>query len=90
VSNPPAGKGNSLGLTIGATNFTGAGVGQRAVIRPATVTLERGVTLTGFVDRVGDPIPMVAQDEVTERPTTTMVRFILLPRFANCLRQRDR
>ena len=68
MSNPQGGKGNSLGLAIGATNLAGTGDGQRPVIRPAAVTLERGVTLTGFVDRVGDPVPMVAQDGSQHRP----------------------
>ena len=62
MSNPQGGKGNSLGLAIGATNLAGTGDGRRPVVRPATVTLDGGHTLTGFVDRVGDPIPMVAQD----------------------------
>ena len=68
MSNRQDGKGNSLGLTVGATNLAGTGDGQRPVIRPAAVTLERGVTLTGFVDRVGDPVPMVAQDGSQHRP----------------------
>ena len=68
MSNPQDGKGNSLGLAVGATNLAGTGDGQRPVIRPAAVTLERGVTLTGFVDRVGDPVPMVAQDGSQHRP----------------------
>ena len=55
MSNPQGGKGNSLGLAIGATNLAGTGDGQRPVVRPAAVTLESGVMLTGFVDRVGDP-----------------------------------
>ncbi|RDH74677.1 molecular chaperone [Mycolicibacterium moriokaense] len=68
MSNPQGGKGNSLGLTVGATNLSGTGDGQRSVIRPAAVTLERGLTLTGFVDRVGDPVPMVAPDGSQHRP----------------------
>ena len=68
MSNPQGGKGNSLGLAIGATNLAGTGDGQRPVVRPAAVTLESGLTLTGFVDRVGDPIPMVAQDGSQHRP----------------------
>ena len=68
MSNPQGGKGNSLGLAVGATNLAGTGDGQRPVVRPAAVTLEQGVTLTGFVDRVGDPVPMVAQDGSQHRP----------------------
>ena len=76
MSNPQGGKGNSLGLTIGATNLAGTGDGQRPVIRPSTVTLERGVTLTGFVDRVGDPVPMVAQDGSQHRPEILLVEAL--------------
>ena len=60
MSNPQGGPGNSLGLAVGATNLAGTGDGQRPVIRPSTVTLRPELTLTGFVDRVGDPFPMVA------------------------------
>jgi hypothetical protein len=76
MSNPHGGKGNSLGLTIGATNLAGAGHGQRPVIRPSAVTLERGLTLTGFVDRVGDPVPMVAQDGSQHRPEVLLVEAL--------------
>ena len=68
MSNPQDGRGNSLGLAVGATNLAGTGGGQRPVIRPAAVTLDRGLILTGFVDRVGDPVPMVAQDGSHHRP----------------------
>ena len=68
MSNPQGGKGNSLGLAIGATNLAGTGDGQRPVVRPAAVTLGSGLTLTGFVDRVGDPVPIVAQDGSQHRP----------------------
>ncbi len=68
MSNPQGGEGHSLGLAVGATNLAGTGDGQRPVIRPSAVTLERGLTLTGFVDRVGDPVPMVAQDGSRHRP----------------------
>ena len=76
MSNPQGGKGNSLGLAVGATNLAGTGDGQRPVIRPSTVTLERGVTLTGFVDRVGDPVPMVAQDGSQHRPEILLVEAL--------------
>jgi len=76
MSNPQGGKGNSLGLAVGATNLACTGDGQRAVIRPSAVTLERGVSLTGFVDRVGDPVPMVAQDGSRHRPETLLVEAL--------------
>ncbi len=76
MSNPQSGNGNSLGLTIGATNLAGTGRGQRPVIRPSVVTLEQGLTHTGFVDRVGDPVPMVAQDGSRHRPETLLVEAL--------------
>jgi hypothetical protein len=59
--NSPDNHGHSLGLSVGATNLAGTGDGQTAVIRPAELTLQ-GQRLTGFVDRVGDPVPLVAPD----------------------------
>lgn len=65
----------SLGLSIGATNLAAAREDPPAVIRPSTLTLfshrppevghfgtEQGMLLTGFVDQVGDPVPLVAPD----------------------------
>lgn len=76
MSNPQGGKGNSLGLAVGATNLAGTGDGQRPVVRPAAVTLEQGLTLTGFVDRVGDPVPMVAQDGSQHRPEVLLTEAL--------------
>ena len=59
--NSPGNHGHSLGLSVGATNLAGTRDGQTAVIRPAELTL-RGQRLTGFVDRVGDPVPLIAPD----------------------------
>jgi len=59
--NSPGNHGHSLGLSVGATNLAGTCDGQTAVIRPAELTLQ-GQRLTGFVDRVGDPVPLVAPD----------------------------
>ncbi len=59
--NSPGNHGHSLGLSVGATNLAGTRGGHTAVIRPAELTLH-GQRLTGFVDRVGDPVPMVAPD----------------------------
>ena len=59
--NSPGNHGHSLGLSVGATNLAGTRNGQTAVIRPAELTLQ-GQRLTGFVDRVGDPVPLVAPD----------------------------
>ncbi len=59
--NSPGNQGHSVGLSVGATNLAGTRDGQTAVIRPAELTLQ-GQRLTGFVDRVGDPVPLVAPD----------------------------
>jgi len=59
--NSPGNHGHSLGLSVGATNLAGTRDGQTAVIRPAEVTLH-GQRLAGFVDRVGDPVPLIAPD----------------------------
>ena len=53
--------GHSLGLSVGATNLAATRDGHTSVIRPSEVTLQ-GQRLTGFVDRVGDPVPIVAPD----------------------------
>ena len=59
--NSPGNQGHSLGLSVGATNLAATRDGQTAVIRPAELTLQ-GQRLSGFVDRVGDPVPLVAPD----------------------------
>ncbi|MGB5149914.1 MAG: Hsp70 family protein, partial [Mycobacterium sp.] len=64
-----------LGLSIGTTNLVAARVGDRPVTRRAVLTLpvqgapevgvpsgRPGKVLSGFVDRVGDPVPLVASD----------------------------
>lgn len=66
-----------LGLSIGTTNLVAARVGDPPLVRRAVLSLFRdrapqiglpdeaattAVTLTGFVERVGDPVPMVAPD----------------------------
>ncbi|HEX2214809.1 MAG TPA: Hsp70 family protein, partial [Mycobacterium sp.] len=56
-----------LGLSVGATNLAGVFDGRPAVVRPSEVTLH-GQRLTGFVDRIGDPVPLVAPDGSRHRP----------------------
>ena len=65
-----------LGLSIGTTNLVAARVGNQPVMRRSMLTLfshrapevglpsgqQPGLTLTGFVERVGDPVPLVAAD----------------------------
>src|SRR5512143_3921956 len=66
----------SLGLAVGATNLTCTGDGHRPVLRPSWVMLERGVPLRGFVDRVGDPVPMVAYDGSRHRPESLLAEAL--------------
>ena len=65
-----------LGLSIGSTNLVAARVGNQPVIRRSVLTLfghaapevglpsahTDGVVLSGFVERIGDPAPLVAAD----------------------------
>ena len=54
-----------LGLSIGTTNLVAARVGNQPVIRRSVVSLADGSVLDGFVERVGDPVPLVAPDGAT-------------------------
>src|SRR3982074_2124141 len=65
-----------LGLSIGTTNLVAARVGNQPVIRRSVLTLfghaapevdvpsahTDGLVLSGFVERVVDPVPLVAGD----------------------------
>ena len=54
-----------MGLSIGTTNLVAVIIGNHAnqpVTRPSVLTLPGGATMTGFVERVGDPVPLVAPD----------------------------
>jgi len=64
--NSPGNHGRSIGLSVGATNLAGTRDGHAAVLRPAELT-RHGHRLTGFVDRVGDPVPLLAPDGATYR-----------------------
>jgi hypothetical protein len=50
-----------LGLSIGTTNLVAARVGNPPVTRRSVLSVS-GQVLTGFVERVGDPVPLVADD----------------------------
>jgi hypothetical protein len=50
-----------VGLSVGATNLVAARADGGATVRQAAVTW-RGTVLTGFVERFGDPVPIVAAD----------------------------
>ena len=51
----------ALGLSVGATALT-AVTADRTVTRKPVITLLRGLVLADFVDRVGDPVGIVAPD----------------------------
>jgi hypothetical protein len=65
---------DALGLSIGTTNLVAAHEGRPPVLRRSILTLfqdrapevgeyaGQGLPLTGFVERVGDPVPIVAAD----------------------------
>ena len=50
-----------MGLSIGTTNLVAARVGNPPVIRRSVLTLS-GQDISGFVERVGDPVPLVTAD----------------------------
>jgi actin-like ATPase involved in cell morphogenesis len=50
-----------LGLSIGTTNLVAARVGDPPLTRRSMLTLS-GQVLGGFVERVGDPVPLVTAD----------------------------
>ena len=52
-----------LGLSVGTTNLVAARVGDQPVTRRSMLTLgQSGGTITGFVERVGDRVPLVTPD----------------------------
>ena len=60
---------SSLGLSLGAATLIAVTDGRATVRRPA-LTLPSGLTVTGFVERIGDPVPMVLADGSIHRPET--------------------
>jgi hypothetical protein len=50
-----------VGFSVGATNLVAARADGGATVRPAAVTW-RGTVLTGFVERFGDSVPIIAPD----------------------------
>ncbi|MED5811134.1 Hsp70 family protein [Mycolicibacterium sp. 050232] len=55
-----------LGLSVGATNLV-AIADRMPLVRPAVFALGGGPVIDGFVERVGDPVPLVAADGSTHR-----------------------
>ncbi len=71
----------SVGLSIGATNLAAVAVGRAAATRPAVLTRGHGAVLTDFVDRVGDPVGLIAADGTTHRAEALLTQALreLLP-----------
>ena len=79
-----------LGLSIGTTNLVAARVGNQPVTRRSVLTLfgnaapelgmpaahTHGVVLSGFVERVGDPVPLVAADGSTHSADRLLVEAL--------------
>ncbi|MGJ6123581.1 Hsp70 family protein [Mycolicibacterium sp. Y3] len=72
----------SVGLSVGATNLAAVAVGRAAVTRPAVLTRERGPVFTDFVDRVGDPVGLVAADGSTHRAEAVLTEALRALRAA--------
>jgi hypothetical protein len=66
---------HALGISIGATNLV-ATSGSQAVVHPAVLRTARGGWLSGFVDRIGDPVPLVASDGSTHRPEALLTEAL--------------
>ncbi|ORB31500.1 Hsp70 family protein [Mycolicibacterium parafortuitum] len=60
---------SSLGLSLGAATLIAVTDG-RATVRRQALTLPSGLAVTGFVERIGDPVPMVLADGSIHRPET--------------------
>ncbi|MEH3139251.1 MAG: Hsp70 family protein [Mycobacterium kyogaense] len=58
---------SSVGISLGSAILVAVADG-RPIVRPTAVTVRPGVTVTGFLDRVGDPVPMLAADGSAHHP----------------------
>jgi hypothetical protein len=64
-----------LGLSIGTTNLVAARVGNPPISR-RSVLGRPGQMLSGFVERVGDPVPLVAADGSSHQADELMVEAL--------------
>ncbi|MBJ7341819.1 Hsp70 family protein, partial [Mycolicibacterium sp.] len=64
-----------LGLSIGTTNLVAARVGNQPVTR-RSVLPRNGQILGGFVERVGDPVPLIADDGTSYAADLLMVEAL--------------
>ena len=67
-----------VGLSVGATNLVAARADGSSTVRPAAVTW-RGAVLTGFVERFGDPVPIVAADGSSHTADHLLVEALIRP-----------
>src|SRR6478609_3149213 len=82
---------DSLGLSVGTTNLVAAAVGRAPVVRRSALALfndrapevgdqfgpnQPRLVLTGFVERVGDPVPLVASDGSSHRGEIVLVEAL--------------
>src|ERR1700754_2374126 len=66
-----------LGLSVGTTNLVAARVGNSPVTRRSMLTLgEASARITGFVERVGDRVPLVTPDGVSYRAEQLLVEAL--------------
>ncbi|MCW2733698.1 MAG: molecular chaperone, partial [Mycobacterium sp.] len=87
----PQGMSEPLGLSVGTTNLVAARVGATPVTRRSVLTVftdrapevgefpgpnQPGLVLAGFVDRVGDPVPLVAADGSSHRGEVVLVEAL--------------
>ncbi|MGH3638445.1 MAG: Hsp70 family protein, partial [Mycobacterium sp.] len=64
-----------LGLSIGTTNLVAARVGNPPVTRRSVLPVA-GQVLSGFVERVGDPVPLIASDGTSYSADLLMVEAL--------------
>jgi Hsp70 protein len=64
-----------LGLSIGTTNLVAARVGNPPITRRSVLGRPRQM-LSGFVERVGDPVPLVAADGSSHQADELMVEAL--------------
>ncbi|HEY7054318.1 MAG TPA: Hsp70 family protein [Mycobacterium sp.] len=65
-----------LGLSIGTTNLVAARVGAPPLLRRAVTMSAGGMPITGFVERVGDPVPLVAADGSQHRAESLLAQAL--------------
>lgn len=66
-----------LGLSVGTTNLVAARVGNQPVTRRSMLTLaQSGGTISGFVERVGDRVPLVTPDGTSYRAEQLLIQAL--------------